>query len=214
MKLSHRSLYIQVMMESKHPVQHTPSTAHTEYSIHRVQPTPSTTYPKYSIHQVQHTLSMAYTVHCIISRSSVSRCPPVSHLLADHVVHDSLHSHIYKLTKEYRLSSHCPSLLNYLLQIERLQGLLQSRLMMACRCISNLAQSQPSNVSRNLQNYILQFRMTMVSKCISKLAWSQHTSVSPISFNSGLQTSSIMASECIPKFTQSRPPSASPNKLR
>jgi len=42
-------------------VQHTPSTAYTNYNIHRVQHTPSTAYTQYSIHPVQHTLSTAYT---------------------------------------------------------------------------------------------------------------------------------------------------------
>ena len=41
-KWSHSSLSLHVMMISWHLVQHTPSTAYTEYNIHRVQHTSST----------------------------------------------------------------------------------------------------------------------------------------------------------------------------
>jgi len=41
-KLSYPSLSLHVMIMSWHQVQHTPSTAYTEYSIHRVQHTPTT----------------------------------------------------------------------------------------------------------------------------------------------------------------------------
>jgi len=49
-KSSHPSLSLHAMIMSLHRVQHTPSTAYTEYSIHRVQHTPSTAYTGYSIH--------------------------------------------------------------------------------------------------------------------------------------------------------------------
>ena len=52
-KLSHPSLSFHAMIMSSHWVQHTPSTAYTEYSIYRVQHTPSTAYTEYSIHWVQ-----------------------------------------------------------------------------------------------------------------------------------------------------------------
>ena len=64
------------------------SRVNTEYSIHRVQHTPCTAYTEYCIH------------HVINPRSTVSRSLPVSHLSADHVVLNSLHSHNYKLTNE------------------------------------------------------------------------------------------------------------------
>jgi len=54
-KLSHPSLSLNAMIKSEHRVQHTPSTAYTEYSIHRVQHTPSTAYTEYSTHWVLHT---------------------------------------------------------------------------------------------------------------------------------------------------------------
>jgi len=49
-KLSHPSLSLPAMIMSLHQVQHTPSTAYTEYSIHRVQHTPSTAYTGFCIH--------------------------------------------------------------------------------------------------------------------------------------------------------------------
>jgi len=51
-------------------VQHTPSTAYTEYSIHRVQHTPSTANTEYSTHRVQHTPSTASTQDCLSSIDS------------------------------------------------------------------------------------------------------------------------------------------------
>jgi len=47
----------------------------------------------------------AYTAYCIMPTPTVSRSQPVSHLLADHVVLNSLHSHHYELSNEYSLSS-------------------------------------------------------------------------------------------------------------
>jgi len=64
-KLSYPSLSLHVMIMSSHQIQHTPSTAYTEYSRHRVQHTPSTADTEYSIHQVQHTPSTAYTKYSI-----------------------------------------------------------------------------------------------------------------------------------------------------
>jgi len=64
-KLSYPSLSLYGIIMSGHRVQHTPSTAYTEYSIHRVQHTPSTAYTEYSIHRVRHTPSTAYTEYSI-----------------------------------------------------------------------------------------------------------------------------------------------------
>jgi len=53
---------------SFHRVQLTPSRAYTEYSLHRVELTPSTAYTEYSLHRVQLTPSPAYTeynLHCV-----------------------------------------------------------------------------------------------------------------------------------------------------
>ena len=64
-KLSNPTLSLHAIIMSWHLVQHTPSTAYTEYSIHRVQHTPSTAYTQSSIHPVQHTPSTAYTEYSI-----------------------------------------------------------------------------------------------------------------------------------------------------
>ena len=51
-------------------------------------------------HRVQHTPSTVSSEYCIIPRFTVSCSQPVSHLLADHSVLNSLHSHHYVLTNE------------------------------------------------------------------------------------------------------------------
>jgi len=68
---SHPSLSLHVIIMSWHWVQHTPSTASTEYRIHRVQHTPSTAYTEYSIHRVQNIPSTAYTEYSIYPRKCV-----------------------------------------------------------------------------------------------------------------------------------------------
>ena len=60
-KLSHPSLSLNAIMKRSHRVEHTSSTAYTEYSILRVQ----------------QTLTTAYTVFWIIPTSTVSRSQPV-----------------------------------------------------------------------------------------------------------------------------------------
>jgi hypothetical protein len=64
-KVSYLSLSLYVMIIIWHWVQHTPSTAYTEYSIHRVQCTLSTALTEYSIQRVQHTPITAYTGYSI-----------------------------------------------------------------------------------------------------------------------------------------------------
>jgi len=178
----------------------------TKYSIHQVQHTLSTAYTEYGIHQVQHTLSTASTTWCIIPRSTVSGSQPVSHLAADHVVLNSSHSHNYVLTNKYSLSSRRTSLPNYRLQIDRPQALLQSRSIMASKCISKLAQSQLPSESLPSPDYGLHVRTMMACKCIYKLARSRPPSASPNSPDHGLQvhlqTRPITASKCISKLAQ------------
>jgi len=106
-------------------------------------------YPEHSIHQVQHILSTAYTAYCVIPTPTVSRSLPVSHLSADHVVLNSLHSHYFQLINELSLSSNRPLLLNYRLKIDCINILLQSRSIMAFKCISKPAQSWPLCISPN-----------------------------------------------------------------
>jgi len=174
---------------SIHRVQHTPSTAYTEYSIHRVQHTPSTAYTEYNIHRVTHTLSTTYTAYCIIPRSTVSRSQPVSHLWADHVVLNSLHSHNYELTNEYySVSSRHTSLPPKLPPPDWPPASTPPiSLNHGSKCISKLARLQPPSVSRNLHDYCLQVRTIMASKCISLLARSRLPSASPDSLNHSLQ---------------------------
>jgi len=125
--------------------------------------------------------SAAYIKYSIIPRSTVSRSQPVSHLSADVVVLNSLHSHNYKLSNQERLSCRCASL-----QIDRFQVLLQSRSIIACKCMSKLARSRPPSASLSSLNLGLQLH---------------------------LQPRSITASKCISNLARSRPQSASPNSL-
>ena len=64
-KFGHHFLSLPAMIQGSHRVQHTASTAYTEYSIYGVQHTPSTAYTEYSIHRVQHSPTTAYTEYSI-----------------------------------------------------------------------------------------------------------------------------------------------------
>jgi len=109
----------------------------------------------------------------------------------------------------------------YRLQIDRLLVLLQSRLIMASKCISKLTRSRPLSAIPHSLDHGLQVHLQTLSiaasKCISKLTQSQPPSASPKSLDHGfqlhLQTRSIAASKCISKLAQSQPPSASSNSL-
>jgi len=159
------------------------------------------------------------TVSCtqpVFCTQPVTRSQPVSHCSVDVVVLNSLHSHNYNLTNECSLSCRCASL-----QIDRFQVLLQSHSIIACKCISQLAQSWPPSPSLSSLNLGIQLhiqtRLITTSKCISKLAQSRPQSASRNSLDYGLpvhpQTRSVTASKSISDFTQSQPPSASPNSL-
>jgi len=139
-------------------------------------------------HNHELTQSTTYTKYSIIPRLTVSHSQPVSHLSAD-VVLDSLHSHNCKLTNEQSLSCCRASL-----QIERLQVLLQSPSIIACKCISKLARSQPQSAPPHSINHCLQ---------------AHHLSSLDLGLQVYLQTRSITAS----KFARSWPPSVSPNSL-
>jgi len=121
----------------------------------------------------------------------------VSHLPADHVELNSLHSHTHKLTNLYCFSSGCASLHYYHFKV-----LFLSRLIMASKCISKQAGcTLPSIVSPISLNCSLQVRAIMASKCIS-----------PNSHDDGLlvhhQTRSITATSCISKLARLWPPSS------
>jgi len=104
---------------------------------------------------------------------------------------NSVHSHNYELTNEYSPSSHHASLPNYYLQIDRLQVLLETRSMMASKCISKLTRSRPPGVSPDLLDCSLQVpphtHSITASKCTSRLAWLRPASASPNSLDPGLQ---------------------------
>jgi len=111
--------------------------------------------------------------------------------------------------------------------IDRLQVLVQSRLITASKCISTLALSWPPSVSPNSLDYGLQVRTIKASKCISKLARSRLPSlhnhglhvaylqtrtimapgVSPNRLDYGIQVCTRMASKCF--FKLPAPPSQS-----
>jgi len=142
-------------------------------------------------------------MYCINPRLTVSCSQPVSHLSADHVVLNPLHSHNHELTNELSPSSRRASLPIYRLQIDHLQVLLQSRSITASKCISKLARLRPPSVSPSSLDYGLQVCTITASMCISKLARSQSPSVSLNSHDYGLQvnlqTRSITASKYIIK---------------
>jgi len=145
--------------------------------------TPSTAYPNYSI----------------IPRLTVSRSQPVSHILAD-IAFNSLHTHHYKFTNELSLNRRHASL-----QTDCLQVLLQSRSIIACKCISKLALSQPrsaslSSLDLGLQVHV-QTRSITASKCIFGLLH--------LALQVNLQTRSITVSQCISKLDWSWPRSIS-----
>ena len=89
-----------------HCVQHTPSTTYTEYSIHHLQHTPSTAYTKYRVHQVQPTLSAAYTKYRIHQVQ-----PTLSAAYTEDCL-SSLYSHKFKLATECSFSFQRTSLHN------------------------------------------------------------------------------------------------------
>jgi hypothetical protein len=102
------------------------------------------------------TLYTAYCEHCIlytlctaIFQDRISPARSQFHLLADHVVLNSLHSSKYKLTNQWSLSDYPTPLPNGHLQIQLLHLLLYSRSILSCKCISNVSQSQPPSASPN-----------------------------------------------------------------
>jgi len=175
--------------------------------MHGVQHTPSTAYPKKCIPWVLYTLSNTYSAHCVISRLTVCCSQPVSHLSADCVVLNSLHSRNYKSTNESNVSFHRTCLPIYCLQIHCLQidcfqinrlqinhlqlnpfrVLLQSSLIMASKFISELTPSQPAGAYPNLRVHRLHLNLwaylILDPNCITKLSRSQSPRASWYSLN-------------------------------
>jgi len=190
-KLSYSSLSLHAMIRGQYRVEHTPSTAYTEYSIHRVQHAPSTAYTEYSIHRVQHTPSAAYTTYCTIPTLTVSHSQPVSYcgrpwcteFSTVPPVQDNrwMLSHLLSrlppdlLPPDWSLPSTPPFSTDCGLQVH-----LQTRSNMDSECTSKLARSQAANVSTDSHEYSLQVRMITAFKFISEYAWSLWRGVSPI----------------------------------
>jgi len=192
-KLSHPSLSLHAMIKSSLWVQHSLSTAYTEYSIHRVL----------------HTLRNAYTAYCIIPRSTIFRSQQVSSPGRHCCTHFSTFppSRVNQWMKSQlplRLPPELPPpdcsplrappiSLNHGLQVH-----LQSRSITANKRISEVNRSS-------------------VSKCISKVARARPPCAPPSSLDLGRQaprqTRPITPAKCISEFTRSRSPSASPRSF-
>jgi len=174
--------HVQAYTEYKH----TPST-----SIHPVQHTPNTAYTEYSMNRILHHPK----IDCLplpASLSSLGRpcCTQFTTFLQFRV----------NQWIESQLPSRLPTEL-YRLQIDRPQVLLQSPLIMASKCISTLARSHPPSVSlyslnHNLQVH-LQTRSITASMCITKLARLLPRSSHDHGLQVNLHTHSITASKYI-----------------
>jgi len=182
------------------------SRVNTEYSIHWVLHTPSTAYTAYYLHRVLHHPK----IDCLplpASLSSLGRpcCTQFSTFA--------------QLRVNQWIESQFPS--RFSPELPPLEwpppGTRPISAIMASKCISKLARSQPASVSPNSHDYGLQVRTITASRCISKLTRSRPPSASPNSLDHSLQvylqTRTITDSKCISKLTRSRPPSASPNSL-
>jgi len=95
---------------------------------------------------------------------------------------------------------------------------LQTRSIMAIKCVSKPARLWPSNsLNRGLQVHISKFARSRPPKCLSNLARLQPpiASTNSLDHNLGvyLYVHSIMASKCISKYPRLPPPSAAPNSL-
>jgi len=194
---------------------------------HDQELTPSTAYTAYSIHRVKHTLSTASTQDCLSSFHShhyemTSECSFSFRCASIHDQPPSASSP-WELKGKVTLSQHFNSCewTNWwntvsapaAPSIDRLQVLVQSRLVMPSKCISKLARSWPWISHYHGLQVHLQTRSITASKCISKLAQWQTPSVSPNLLEYGLQVCTITTSQCISKLSRWQPPSVSPHSL-
>jgi len=161
-KLSHPSLSLHATIMCCQWVQHTPSSAYTEYSEHWVQHTPCIAYTKSSRNWVHHTASTASTQLWFSSR----------------------YSHDYELTTEWRFSfrhatlhdwppSGCPPcqlnsklLLSYSYGYELTNWWVQYQYLAHCslttaKYSSSLAWSRPRSVSSNSLNHGLRVYLSV-----------------------------------------------------
>ena len=153
-----------------------------EYSRHQVQHTPSTAYTKYSIHRVLH----HPMIDCLLL--------PASPISRQTVLYSTLYIPTITSFPMNRVTA-CrrTSLLIYRLQINHLQILLQSRLIMASKCIANVTWSLPTSASPNSLDQDLQVHLWVTQ--------SRPPSASPTWLNHGLPvhllTRSITTCMCI-----------------
>ena len=197
-KLSHPSLSLHVMFMSWHRVQHTPSTAYTEYSIDRVQHTPNTAYTQDCLSSL-HFHDFELTPECSFSFRHASLQDPLPSASSPWELKGKVtlsHSHGCELTNWWKESQH-PAW----------------RPSTASQYSSKLARLRPPNsLDHGIQVYLQTCSIT-ASKCFYTLAWSQPPSASPNSLDHSLQVYLYTRPITASKFPWSWPPSASPNSL-
>jgi len=178
------------------------SIVHTKYSIHPVQHTLSTAYTEYCLYCV-----LQYTkINCLphppslstLGRPCCTQFCTFAHVRVNHWIESQLPSHLHPELPppEWLPPSSLPILLDYGLQVH-----LQSRSITATMAIPKLARLQPRSWHTN------------GSKCISKLARWKPPRLSPDSLDYGLQVHTFTAYKCISKLARSQPPSVSWNTL-
>jgi len=207
------------------------SWVNTECSIRRVQHTPSTAYTEYCLSSL-HSLDFELTPECSFSfrRTSLQiDChQPVLHKSFKGKVTSS-HSHGFELTNRWIESQHLarlPSTASRSTTSKYSSNLPRSKpaasaslnsLDHSSECISEFTQSRspiasPTSLDDGLKVH-LQTRSITASKCISEFTPSRPPSASPNSLDHGLpvhlQTRSITASKCISQLARLRPPSTS-----
>jgi len=179
------------------------NTTYTQYNIHWVQHTPSTasTY-NYVLSLNSHAYKCTHECSFSYWYASLHYRPPSASSPYEQTPKSGSHIPTLgsQLTVELSLSTRptfdwpppttcqiwfnhglhsiCPHSLNYCFHV---------RTIMALKCISNLAWSQPWSVSPKLLNYSLLLCMIMASKWLCKLAWSWSWSASLSSPDDSIQ---------------------------
>jgi len=193
---------------------------------HHHELTLSAAYTKYSIHRVQRTPEIV----CRPFILTISSWPLNVALASGVPPHRSTATGQFSIrASKLKSPSHIPTVASYLPDelssgapsIDRLQVLVQTRLITASKFISKLARSRPPSVSPDSIDHGLQVHLWVhsisASQCISKLARSWPPSASLNYLHLGLpvhlQTRLITASKCISKLARSGAPSVSPDSL-
>ena len=214
------------MINSNQGVQHTPSTAFSEYSILRVQHTPSTAYSEYSILRVQHTPSTAYSEYSILrvqhtpstAYSQYSILPvlyTLSTLYAEHCIHRVLHhpmiSFLTHPANISALSGPCCTEFVIFPQL-RVSQWIESQL--PSHMPFNLP--HPDSLSPDLppSDHSPRDKLSRFNPPILiDYGLQVHLPAHSISTSVDLQTRSITCSDRISEFTRSQPSNASPKLL-